>query len=91
MPQTVEIRSVLIVDKRRLSAESIDDLARAKNGDILLWEPIQFDAVKQLIFFEPEAKKLQKKDEKKRPRSKPAETVDATPPIDMGPQAGVDG
>ncbi len=56
----MKVRTILIYDKRSLSAETVQALLDAPDGSIVALETIQFESIKELHLFEPEVAKLAK-------------------------------
>ncbi len=64
----VRIKTLILYNKRRLQPETIDALATAKDGAWMGLEPDEFNAIQQLHIFVPEIQKMQRNDQKARPR-----------------------
>ena len=65
----VQMRTVIIYNKRRITPETVDAIVNARDGEFVGLEPEQFSSIMELHFFDRESNKLQRADEKARPRT----------------------
>lgn len=59
--QTVNIKSVILYNKRSISVKTLEAIANAKDGDLIPVDPQEMNSFLQLTLFSADVRKIVKK------------------------------
>lgn len=76
MPK-VNIKSVILYNKRRIRAQTLEDICSAKDGALIGVDPSELDSFMPIVFYVPDMEKALKEVRGPTPKSKLSEDLAA--------------